>query len=155
MVSPTALVLKNLFRTCDFNVTVRVATESAKSKSMKSPLFDVIYIDKFRDPSEVSRFNRQAKQRFNLSDGALHILGAGDPILIKKRQGQKQAESYRQVIESIGGVCWYQPAADDGKYHDRRHVQRRGLLDRRTCYRASSVLSDRRCNRGRRSSDRS
>jgi len=63
------------------------------------------------------------------------------------------ASPIHAAICDAGGTCWIEEMTVGQSYTDRRHERRRELLDRRSNYRGSAIVPDRRQGGGRRSSD--
>lgn len=88
----------------------------------------------------------------------LKQLLSGRPVVIKKGLTREQASRYQQVIAGAGALA--EIGTDPAEQHaapgtrDRRlnHLRRKAG-DRRAVRRSSSILPDRRFNRGRRSKD--
>ncbi|MEX1032194.1 MAG: hypothetical protein WDZ30_02430 [Cellvibrionaceae bacterium] len=120
---------------------------------MQNPLYEVVYVDKFDDQQNAELFRQRLGERFGLNREHMRRMCSGMPIVVKKRVGFEEAERYRSAIRKVGGICWVQALDADGKHQERRRGKRRGLLDRRGTYRASSILPDRRGMCGRRSTD--
>lgn len=120
---------------------------------MERSLYDVCYVDKFHNHPNANILRERIAHRFRLTEQALAHLSTGEPVVVKKKVELGEAKRYVAAFRAVGGVCWIQPQAMDGRYRERRHQWRRSLLDRRAKYRASSVQPDRRQSCGRRSTD--
>ena len=121
---------------------------------MSETFYEVVYVDKFDDLLAAELFRDQLRKRFNLNAEHLNRLSSGLPVVVKKHVGFDEAERYHSAIREAGGVCWIQEQGPNGKHWERRRSQRRGRLERRTAFRASAILPDRRSGRvGRRSVD--
>lgn len=120
---------------------------------MERNSYDVFYIDKFHKHPNAHELRSRVGRRFKLSAKALDHLSSGEPIAVKKSVSLHEAKRYLSAFRSVGGVCWIQPSSGDGRFHERRQLWRRSLLDRRAIFRASSIQPDRRQSCGRRSTD--
>lgn len=120
---------------------------------MERSLYDVFYIDKFHHQPNADALRERIGRRFRLTAEALAHLSSGEPVVVKKSVKLAEAKRYLAAFRAVGGACWIQPHAADGRFRERRREWRRSLLDRRAIYRASSVQPDRRQSCGRRSTD--
>lgn len=120
---------------------------------MESATYEVVYIDKFKGLPSAGLLRERIGKAFGLSEKNLARISSGTPVVIKKRVGLEEAKKYQQAIRDLAGVCWIQSLDAEGGHRDRRQQNRRAVLDRRSDYRGSSILPDRRSDCGRRSSD--
>ena len=120
---------------------------------MSERLYEVVYVDKFDDLLAAELFRDQVRKRFKLNTEQLGRLSTGLPVVVKKRIGFDEAQTYRIAIQNAGGVCWVQELGPSGKHFERRRGERRKPPPRRSAFRASSHLPDRRRASGRRSTD--
>lgn len=116
--------------------------------------FEVVYIDKFEDLLSADLFRDQVRKRFGLRTQEIARMSSGLPVVVKKNLDFEKANLYRSAIRSAGGICWVQEHGPSGKHSERRLDKRRDILDRRTCFRASSTFPDRRRSCGRRGVDK-
>lgn len=121
---------------------------------MEGNYYEVLYVDKFSDLVEAAVVNDTLRKTFGLNHRHLLKLSAGTPVVIKKKVGIEEAERYKGIVMDAGGVAWIQELGPEGEHLERRQEKRRSILDRRTVYRASSIVPDRRQDMGRRSTDR-
>jgi len=117
--------------------------------------FEVIYVDKFTDPEQFDRAQRNLQKLFGLKQRHLERLSCGLPVVIKKRIAREEAERYRDAVKKAGGVAWVQEVGPDGLHYERRDQDRRVVFDRRAFYRINVLIPDRRVSTGRRTTDRS
>lgn len=120
---------------------------------MSSKLYEVVYVDKFDDLLAAELFRDQLRKRFKLDTGGLTRLSTGLPVVVKNRVPFEDAQRYHAAIRKAGGVCWIQELGESGKHAERRQGQRRGRMQRRSAFRASSLYPDRRRTGGRRTID--
>lgn len=120
---------------------------------MDSMQYEVVYVDKFSNAAEAQAAIQKLRQTFGLADSHIQHLSSGEPVVIKKQIDLAEATRYQEAVKSAGGVAWIQEVDENGFHHERRKGPRRILFDRRSLYRASSIVPDRRANCGRRSTD--
>lgn len=120
---------------------------------MESVSYEVVYVDKFEGLPAADLLRERIRRRFGLSRPQLTRLSSGTPVVIKRGVGLEEAKRYQEAVNELDGTCWVQSMDSGGGYRERRRRKRRGLLDRRRNFRASSILPDRRDNYGRRSMD--
>ena len=122
---------------------------------MGEKIYEVVYLDNFAD-SEVARLAKEKlKHSFHLTDSQLKLLSSGVPVVVKKNLPLSQAQRFEQAVKDAGATCWLQEMSPDEVHYERRQTSRRQLLDRRSSYRGSSIVPDRRHNLGRRQEDTS
>ncbi len=122
---------------------------------MGEKIYEVVYLDNFAD-SEVARLAKdKLKHSFHLTDSQLQLLSSGVPVVVKKNLPLSQAQRFEQAVKDAGATCWLQEMSPDEMHYERRQTSRRQLLDRRSSYRGSSIVPDRRHNMGRREEDAS
>ncbi|MGI1677393.1 MAG: hypothetical protein K6L75_01555 [Cellvibrionaceae bacterium] len=120
---------------------------------MDTNQYEVVYLDKFTDPMEAKSALKKLQETFGLAESHIEKLSSGEPVVIKKKVDLEEATLYQEAVARAGGVAWVQEIGTDGFHEERRKGPRRVTLDRRTVYRASSILPDRRGSCGRRSTD--
>ena len=120
---------------------------------MGNELYEVVYIDKFERRAEANEVGWRFRRLFGLNNQTLAKLGSGNPVILKKNIPLNIATQLQHLVEAIGGVCWVQQVPVKGAPHERRRHERRQLQDRRGAVRADALVSDRRINPGRRSTD--
>ncbi len=115
--------------------------------------YEVVYVDKFTNPIQAQATLKRLQETFGLAENHIERLSCGEPVVIKKKVDLEEANRYQEAVQQAGGIAWIQEIGEDGGHEERRKGPRRTLLDRRTVYRASSILPDRRGSCGRRSTD--
>ena len=120
---------------------------------MRDDQYEVVYIDKFTDSAKAEFARTNLQKTFGLSARHLEKLASGAPVVVKRQVALAVAERYRQAILKAGGTAWVQTVGVNGEHVERRCEKRRQTRDRRTVFRGSSIIPDRRENCGRRSAD--
>lgn len=121
---------------------------------MGERIYEVVYIDNFDNADDAAQARSKLKACFHLNESQLQLLGSGVPVVVKKNLPLVDAERFEAAIKQAGATCWLQEMSPDEVHYERRQNSRRLLLDRRSTFRGSSILPDRRSNTGRRRQDR-
>lgn len=93
------------------------------------------------------------RKRFKLNSGKLAILSQGSPVVVKRHSELAVVNKLRDMMVHLGAVVWTQELAKDAEYSDRRCLKRRQMPDRRSAYRHTLAIPERRFGGGRRRSD--
>lgn len=112
--------------------------------------YEVLYIDKFVDPSRSRNVIGNAVFLASLPANTQLRLVSGRPAVVKQNVNQEIAEDIKDEIVDAGGTCWIQEQSPTGKYIDRRCNKRRYLSNRRVASRSEAFQSDRRRGQARR-----
>ncbi len=98
---------------------------------------------------ELDDIKAEMYETFGLGAREMDRLFSGSPVVIKKVKDAETAARLQVAVESLGGVCWYEPERGaPSSYRDRRlQSDRRGHLG------DGAFDPDRRQGRGRRYED--
>lgn len=110
---------------------------------------DIVFIDKYIDPTQSLSLLNTLQKKFMFSDAVKRQLSSGLPVVIKHDTDAETAQRIIDYIASLGGDCWAQSSCPDG-YVDRRDQNRRHIIDRRLLHRGWAIMPDRRRSRERR-----
>lgn len=122
---------------------------------MKTDVYRVIFMGQIVTDTDHHQVKINMAKLFKLDPtrqehfSKLKRMFSGRKIVIKDKLFKADADKYQQAITQAGGVSHIElmPGADQRKDHRRKRGERRSV--RRT----SSILPDRRKNRGRRKTD--
>ncbi len=93
------------------------------------------------------------RKRFGLNGNNLSILAQGTPVIVKRHHELAVAKNLQKLLSCLGAVVWIQKVQRGSEYNDRRGQKRRQLPDRRTAYRHTLSIPERRFGGGRRRTD--
>lgn len=93
------------------------------------------------------------RKRFRLETGKLAILSQGSPVVVKRHTELAVVNKLRDMMLQLGAVVWTQELANGAEFSDRRSLKRRQMPDRRSAYRHTLSVPERRFGGGRRRSD--
>ncbi|MBB3167683.1 hypothetical protein [Simiduia aestuariiviva] len=110
---------------------------------------DVLFIDKYIDPSKSMALLQKLQLKFSFSDHTRQQLASGYPVVIKHNTDHESAQKLVDYVNGLGGDCWMQDSSPEG-YEDRRADNRRLSVDRRLLHRGWAITPDRRKTRERR-----
>ncbi|MBB6523512.1 hypothetical protein [Pseudoteredinibacter isoporae] len=93
------------------------------------------------------------RMRFGLNGENLSILAQGAPVIVKRHADLVVAKNLQKLLACLGAVSWIQKVRRGTEYRDRRAQKRRQIPDRRTAYRHTLSIPERRFGGGRRRTD--
>lgn len=93
------------------------------------------------------------RQRFRLAQNNLTLLSQEEPVVVKRLEHRGVALKLQDVLSTLGAVAWVQELSSGESFKDRRQDRRRVLADRRSAYRHTLSVPERRFGGGRRRSD--
>jgi len=111
---------------------------------MGEKIYQVLYADKFVDVMEAAVTAKSLRRLFGLDDKVAARLASGRPVVVKMNAPYAVASPIHAAICDAGGTCWIEEMTVGQSYTDRRHERCRELLDRRSNYRGSAIVPDRR-----------
>ena len=93
------------------------------------------------------------RKRFDLNGDNLTILAQGTPVVVKRHSELLVAKNLQKLLNCLGAVAWVQKVYRGAEYRDRRAEKRRQVPDRRSAYRHTLSVPERRFGGGRRRTD--
>ncbi|GAB4348071.1 MAG: hypothetical protein Kow006_08410 [Gammaproteobacteria bacterium] len=123
-----------------------------------SPRFQLVFLGIEGEGIERAVIKEALRQRFRLSSAAIQRLVSTQPVVIKQNLDGETAVRYKRIVDSLGGITRielmpHNNRREGGIMVERRKHNRRLILDRRSPLRIRAIDTNRRRNKGRRSSD--
>ncbi len=115
--------------------------------------YAVIFHNTCPQSREAELILERIRKRFGLSNDRLSLLAQSSPLVVKRASEAALAKKLKDMLLELGAVAWVQQLQIGQEYSDRRGAKRRQQPDRRSAYRHTLSIPERRFGGGRRRSD--
>jgi len=135
---------------------------------MSESLYKVVFSGRIADGNEIDIVMKNMAKLFNLDPSnerdfsKISKMFSGRRVIIKSSVDDATANKYKAAFVKAGAICDIEPEKNSAEsppepakpvFNERRHSQRRKLVNRRALKRTSAILPDRRKGKSRRSID--